>query len=39
MDQEAAVAPSGPLPADNADVLMPTLRAGLGLAVRPEFLV
>jgi DNA-binding transcriptional LysR family regulator len=37
--EEAAVAPHGPLRANNGDVMMPTLRAGLGLAVRPEFLV
>jgi DNA-binding transcriptional LysR family regulator len=37
--EEIAVRPSGPLRANNADALMPTLLAGYGLAVQPEFLV
>jgi DNA-binding transcriptional LysR family regulator len=37
--EEVSVVPRGRLRANNADAMMPTLRAGLGLAVQPEFLV
>lgn len=37
--EEIAVTPRGPLRANNGDAMMPMLRAGLGVAVQPEFLV
>jgi DNA-binding transcriptional LysR family regulator len=37
--EEQAVLIRGPLQANNADALMPALRAGLGIAVQPEFVV
>ncbi|HWK35754.1 LysR family transcriptional regulator [Sphingomonas sp.] len=37
--EEAAVRPSGPLITDNGDVMLPTLRAGLGIARLPDFIV
>jgi DNA-binding transcriptional LysR family regulator len=36
---EVAVTPAGRLRANNADALTPALRAGLGLAVQPDFLI
>ena len=37
--EEHAIAVRGPLRANNADALMPSLRAGLGIAIQPEFVV
>jgi DNA-binding transcriptional LysR family regulator len=37
--EEHTVGVTGPLRANNADLLMPSLRAGLGVALQPEFVV
>jgi DNA-binding transcriptional LysR family regulator len=37
--EEHEIAVAGPLRANNADALMPALRAGLGVAIQPEFVV
>ncbi|KAB7785651.1 LysR family transcriptional regulator [Methylorubrum populi] len=37
--ETVAIIPEGPLRANNADALAPALRAGLGLAVQPDFTI
>ena len=37
--QEASVRPTGPLVTDNGDAMLPALRAGLGIARLPDFIV
>ncbi|UIJ44977.1 LysR family transcriptional regulator [Sphingomonas cannabina] len=37
--EEAAVRPHGPLLTDSGDAMLPTLRAGLGIARLPDFIV
>jgi DNA-binding transcriptional LysR family regulator len=37
--EEHAIAVTGPLRANNADALMASLRAGIGMALQPEFVV
>ncbi|MEG3174658.1 LysR family transcriptional regulator [Sphingomonas sp. RB3P16] len=36
---EAALRPQGPLSSNNGDALLPALRAGLGIALLPDFIV
>ncbi len=37
--EEAAVRPTGPLVTDNGDAMLPALRAGLGIARLPDFII
>jgi DNA-binding transcriptional LysR family regulator len=37
--EEAAVRPQGPLRANNGEAMLPTLRAGLGIARLPDFII
>jgi DNA-binding transcriptional LysR family regulator len=37
--EEAAVRPAGPLITDNGDAMLPALRAGLGIARLPDFII
>jgi DNA-binding transcriptional LysR family regulator len=37
--EEAAVRPTGPLITDNGDAMLPALRAGLGIARLPDFII
>ena len=37
--EEHAITVTGPLRANSADALMPSLRAGVGIAVQPEFVI
>lgn len=38
-EETVSIVPEGPLRANNADALAPALRAGLGLAVQPDFTI
>ncbi len=37
--EEAAIRPTGPLVTDNGDAMLPALRAGLGIARLPDFII